>query len=69
MGVYMKKLTSLGLAAMFVLAALVTACSSSGRSVASEKRSMESLKHSNQEWQSYFGETPDERESHGTYDK
>lgn len=64
----MNRLTSLGLAAMFVLAALVTACSSTGRSVASERQSMESLKHSNQEWRTYFGDAP-EGETHKSYYK
>ncbi len=65
----MKKLTSLGLAALFVVAALFTACSHTGRTVASEKQKMEYMKHSDQEWRSYFGDAPETEETHKAYYK
>ncbi|MCK5883632.1 MAG: hypothetical protein KAG61_08090 [Bacteriovoracaceae bacterium] len=65
----MKKLSSLSLAALFVAAALFTACSHNGRTVASEKQKVEYMKHSDQEWRSYFGDVPRDEETHKAYYK
>lgn len=65
----MKKITSLSLASVFVIAALVSACSSTGRNVASEKRAQEYVKHSDQEWKTYYGDVPQDTELYKKHDK